>query len=254
LVEQVCLLGSLAPGFYGRRSAYETFLTNVNGSLYLAAHLNEQGMELWKIDGTTGGTQRVADLNPGRGDSNPYFLGASNGVLYFSANDLTYGREPFRYDPRLTPAALRINAGGPQYVTTDGRTFLADSYFTGGQPSAVLDNPMDGTEDDSLYLQGRYGTHFGYNLPTGNGTFDVILHFRETYWNMQAGVPGDFNSRRFNVDVEGIRRLTEYSILGATFGQNTFVREASGLPSPTTCSTCILRRAAPTWLTCRPLK
>jgi hypothetical protein len=111
-------------------------------------------------------------------------------------------------------------------VTTDGRTFLAASYFTGGQPSAVLDNPMDGTEDDSLYRQGRYGSHFGYNLPTGNGTFDVILHFRETYWNMMQGVPSDFNSRRFNVDVEGTRQLTEYSILGATFGQNTFVREA----------------------------
>ena len=226
-VEQVSVLSSLTPGFYGRRDPYQPYLTNVNGTLYLAAHLDESGLELWKSDGTTAGTQRVADLKPGRGGSNPSYLGAANGVLYFSADDGTRGQEPYRYDPRPAPAALRINAGSSRpFVTADGRRFGADNYFTGGQPSAVLDNPLDGTEDDSLYLQGRYGAHFGYNLPTGNGTFEVILHFRETYWNMKQGVPGDANSRRFNVDVEGTRRLTEYSILGAAFGQNTFVREA----------------------------
>jgi ELWxxDGT repeat protein len=224
-VEPVMTLGSLSAAPNGQPVPYRAYLTDLNGTLYLAANLQADGLELWKSNGTPEGTQLVADLNPGPGGSNPSFLAAANGVLYFSANDGTHGQEPFRYDPR--PATLRINAGSSQpFVTADGRRFLADEYFTGGQPSAVLDNPLDGTEDDSLYLQGRYGSNFGYNLPTGNGTFNVILHFRETYWNMQEGVPGDANSRRFNVDVEGTRRLTEYSILGATFGQNTFVREA----------------------------
>ncbi len=225
--EPVYTLSSLTPGPpYGQRGPYQPYLTDVNGTLYLTANLNGKGMELWKSDGTTDGTQLVADLNPGPGGSNPSFLGVSNGVLYFSASDGTHGHEPFRYAPQ-TPSAIRINAGSSQqYQTADGRLFLADHYFTGGQPSAVLDNPLDDTEDDSLYFQGRYGSNFAYNLPTGNGTFDVILHFRETYWGMMKDVPGDANSRRFNVDVEGTRRLTEYSILGATFGQNTFVREA----------------------------
>lgn len=223
--EWVYTLAYLEPIPYHRRDPYATHLTNVNGTLYLAATLDGNGMELWKSDGTIAGTQPVGDLNPGRDDSNPSFLGAANGVLYFSANDGTHGQEPFRYDPRI-PLAIRINAGGGQYVTTDGREFLADAYFTGGQPSAVLNNPPDGTEDDSLYFQGRYGSRFSYNLITGNGTFDVILHFRETYWGMVKDVPGDANSRRFNVDVEGTRRLSEYSIRAATFGQNTFVREA----------------------------
>jgi hypothetical protein len=44
----------------------------------------------------------------------------------------------------------------------------------------------------------------------------VILHFAELYWgNTKAGGVG---SRKFNVDLEGVRKLTEYDIFAKTGG------------------------------------
>jgi ELWxxDGT repeat protein len=221
-VEPVLLLGSLSPdpNGFGQRAPYPIYLTELNGTLYLAANLDVNGLKLWQLEPGVAGPRNVATLNPPR---NPSFLTVSNGMLYFSASDGTHGMEPFQYTP--PPFAIRINAGSGQYETTDGRLFSADRYFTGGRPSVISEAPLEGTEDDSLYRQGRVGEAFGYNLPTGSGTFVVTLHFREPYWGMN-GRPGDANSRRFNVDAEGTRQLSNYSIRDAAEGQDAFVRES----------------------------
>jgi hypothetical protein len=39
-----------------------------------------------------------------------------------------------------------------------------------------------GTADDYLYQTGRHGISFRYNFPTGNSSYDVVLHFAETYF------------------------------------------------------------------------
>jgi hypothetical protein len=44
----------------------------------------------------------------------------------------------------------------------------------------------------------------------------VILHFNETWFGYRAG--GGIGSRRFHVDVEGTRRLTNYDIFAAAGG------------------------------------
>ncbi|MBD0255643.1 MAG: hypothetical protein ICV83_07975, partial [Cytophagales bacterium] len=223
-VEPVLLLGSLSPrpDGYGQRAPYPVYLTNLNGTLYLAANLDVNGLKLWQLEPGVAGPRNVATLNPPR---NPSFLTVSNGMLYFSADDGTHGMEPFRYTPPTPPLAIRINAGSGQYATADGRLFSADRYFTGGRPSVISEAPLEGTEDDSLYRQGRVGEAFSYNLPTGSGTFVVTLHFREPYWGMN-GRPGDANARRFNVDAEGTRQLSNYSIREAAEGQDAFVRES----------------------------
>jgi hypothetical protein len=103
----------------------------------------------------------------------------------------------------------RINAGGETVATSSNQTFTSDTYYADGKTYQVT-TPIDNTLEDSLYQTERYGPAFSYGLPTGNGTFDVTLHFSELYWGVK--VKGGVGSRRFNVDIEGERKLIEYDI------------------------------------------
>jgi ELWxxDGT repeat protein len=63
-------------------------LVNVNGELFFAGYDVLHGYQLWKSDGTAGGTVRVTDVNaPAGGFSNLQDLTSFNGELYFFAND-----------------------------------------------------------------------------------------------------------------------------------------------------------------------
>ncbi len=117
---------------------------------------------------------------------------------------------------------LRVNAGGGAYTTGSGKTFLADTYYAGGALSALVTANVAGTTDDPLYQTGRHGA-FSYNLPVAGGTYDVVLHFNETYWGHLAA--GGAGSRRFNVDIEGSRRLTNYDIFAKAGGAMRAVSE-----------------------------
>ncbi len=59
----------------------------VGNAFYFVADNGNSGAELWKSDGTPGGTTLVKDINPGAGGSDPSFLTDVNGTLFFSASD-----------------------------------------------------------------------------------------------------------------------------------------------------------------------
>jgi hypothetical protein len=105
---------------------------------------------------------------------------------------------------------FRVNAGGNAFSTIDARSFAPDGYFSGGAVSTATTLGIGGTADDYLYQTGRHGTSFSYNFPTGNGSYDVVLHFAETYFGNTA--PGGIGSRKFHVDAEGVRKLTDYDV------------------------------------------
>jgi ELWxxDGT repeat protein len=69
----------------------------LDDTLFFVANDGIHGMELWKSDGTTSGTQLAADINLS-GHSDPRMLKASNGSLYFTANDGLNGTELWGYD------------------------------------------------------------------------------------------------------------------------------------------------------------
>jgi hypothetical protein len=115
-----------------------------------------------------------------------------------------------------TPAApgtgaLRVNAGGSSF-TGAGGVFGADQYASGGSAWKYTTRDIQNTTDDSLYLNVRYGTSFGYSLPAAAGSYKLRLHFAECFFH--AG------GRVFNVDVNGSRALTNFDIAGATGGLN----------------------------------
>jgi ELWxxDGT repeat protein len=210
------------------------WLTYANGRLYFAAGIDPwyegpyghpSRVELWTSDGTTEGTYLVADINPdlgggedpSEGGSYPMWLVDAKGVIYFTADNGTVGRELWTYTtPNAVVPALRLNAGGGAYHTPTGEPFSADAFFSGGS-TGRLKTPVDfaNTEADTLYQTERWGT-FSYKLPVENGSYQVVLHFAESYWGYSR--PGGVGSRRFNVDIEGRRQLTEFDIFAKAGG------------------------------------
>ncbi len=70
-----------------------------NGNYFLfAAQSSSGGLELWKSDGTTGGTIMLKDINPGADSSNPSDFYQLNGLVLFSAQSAASGREYWRSD------------------------------------------------------------------------------------------------------------------------------------------------------------
>lgn len=84
----------------GTTASSPTNLVNVNGDLFFLADDGTHGRELWRSDGTAAGTVLVEDIREGLDpvskkpfSSEPRDLTSLNGVLFFSANDGTHGRE-----------------------------------------------------------------------------------------------------------------------------------------------------------------
>lgn len=70
-------------------------LTAAGTKLFFTASSAAAGRELWKSDGTTIGTAMVSDIRAGVGNANILEINLSGQDLFLSANDLTFGQEPW---------------------------------------------------------------------------------------------------------------------------------------------------------------
>lgn len=114
---------------------------------------------------------------------------------------------------------LRINAGGDAYAASNGRQFKADQYYTGtDRTSSVATGDILNTTDDALYRTGRCSPSFSYKIPVANGKVNVVLHFAEI-WFKEAG------KRKFHVNIEGSRKLTDYDIYARAGGTMRAVQQ-----------------------------
>jgi len=106
----------------------------------------------------------------------------------------------------LTNALYRIRAAQSAPLTTTRGTFTSDQYYspTPGNTSTTS-TAIAGTTDQALYQAERYGQQFAYALPVPNGTYTVVLHFAETYWQLVG-------QRVFNVSLEKALVLDHYDI------------------------------------------
>ncbi|MFN0149357.1 MAG: ELWxxDGT repeat protein [bacterium] len=74
-------------------------IVDANGTAFLIASDGASGMELWKSDGTVGGTVLVKDIYPGSpGGLSGSFLVAIGSTVYFAASDGAVGRELWKSD------------------------------------------------------------------------------------------------------------------------------------------------------------
>ena len=112
----------------------------LDGALYFGADDGVHGYELWKSDGTAGGTVLVKDINPS-GDSEADEFFELDGILYFSATDGENGYElwalTFVSDPIIvpTPARSRSSSSSTPQSRAKVQAIFAEYYAEQGVPT-----------------------------------------------------------------------------------------------------------------------
>ncbi len=155
----------------------DTFATSIilaGSNIFFTAHDGTNGLELWKTDGTADGTSMVKDINP-NGDSQPRLTYDQSvfidGILYFSADDGTNGRELWKTDG-----------------TADGTSIVKDIYLGGNANIGKVVN-MDGT----IYFVGTDGTNVtnGRELWKTDGTAEGTTKVKAVWQGGQFGGPSN---------------------------------------------------------------
>lgn len=121
---------------YPAGDAQVSRLAVVDGYLYFRASDGTHGEELWISDGSAGGTQMLADVQPGAEGSEPTWLTPVGGQLFFVADDGTYGRELHVADAdgaQLVADITQDDSLGPLQLAAVGTTccFVADDGIHG---------------------------------------------------------------------------------------------------------------------------
>jgi ELWxxDGT repeat protein len=151
----------------------------VGTKIFFTASDPTAGLELWKTDGTSAGTARVLDINPGTAGSGPCYLTAFNGRLYFEAGTAQSGLELWSSDGTAagTNLVLDIAPGAlgsqPRYLVVSGGTlyFLATDV-THGVQTWQSDGTAAGTVARTNFTLGGAYTDTGPLVPVnGQLTF-----------------------------------------------------------------------------------
>ncbi|MDF1800707.1 MAG: hypothetical protein P1V81_16145 [Planctomycetota bacterium] len=155
----------------GSAYAKDSFV-ELGGYHYFVATSLFFGSELFRTDGTVGGTTLVADVNLGSGGSSISRLVAYNGKLWFSANDGTHGSELWTSDG--TAAGTKMVA---DIRPGSSSSFIKQLVGMGGK---VYFGASDGTNGAELW--GSDGTEGGTALvfdvnpgSSGSNVDDIVL-------------------------------------------------------------------------------
>jgi hypothetical protein len=108
---------------------------------------------------------------------------------------------------------LRILAGSSRsYVDRAGKVWNPDSNFAGGVSVRSPLQHIWRTQDASIYRTSRQGD-FSYNIPLKPGTYELHLHFAETYYGPEDAGGGGEGSRVMTVTANGKPLLTDFDVL-----------------------------------------
>ncbi len=137
----------------------------------------------------------------------------SNGCrLYYGTGSIGSTTTP----PPPTSSSYAINTGGGATGT-----FAADAYVSGGNTYSVTSTiDVSGAANPApaaVYQSERWGPST-YTFPslTSSKSYTVRLHFAEIFFNA-AG------KRKFNVDINGTRELTDFDVFAAAGANNKAV-------------------------------
>ena len=109
----------------------------VNDRLFLAGGNTPNDLELFTSDGTSSGTVRIRDINPGVIGSYPGRFTEVQGDVYFVADDGTHGSELWKSDGTSAGTVLvkDINVGSsssnPRYLANCGGTLFFNTFAAG---------------------------------------------------------------------------------------------------------------------------
>lgn len=198
----------------GEKPSAITF--NINLTSISCGGGNNGAAQLQNILGGTAPYRIFWNGNPAQGTSILENLGAGDySVEVFDVNNCSVTQNFTITSEANCPTTVRINAGGSLYTTTDGRVFIADTYFSTPSDPNFNNAAIAGTPDQTLYKTHRWrnGNLF-YNIPVTPGTYEVTLHFAETY-----GPNNAVGMRIFDVNMEGNTVIDNFDPVAAAGGQ-----------------------------------
>jgi hypothetical protein len=143
---------------------------------------------------------------------------------------------PAQQQTTSPPSIANINAGGTAFTGTDGTSWSADQYYSGGD-LVYSSSMISGTQDLALYRSARRGLYgdFSYSIPLTNGAYTLKLRFAELVYSARG-------QRVFHVLVNGAAVLSNFDILAevpsltaldkqfpVTVGNGTLLIEVKGV-------------------------
>ena len=198
----------------GAENGFEISLASSNlvefrGKLFFEARDDKYGEEVWMTDGTSAGTVRVTDINPGAGDASPEFLTVFDttmnnpsslygDILLFSADNGSSGKElwriqrspilPFNFTSNLvrdinstvgkgsSPKPLASSTfslyQGDLYFSADNDVNGRELWKTGGSSGdTTLVKDIDSSSDNSIQ----------------STTFGTAIYENELYFAASSG-------------------------------------------------------------------
>jgi ELWxxDGT repeat protein len=161
-----------------------TGFTGVGNTVYFTAIDATHGQELWKSDGTAGGTSLVVDLNPGIGSSYPQNLTATTNTLFFNAASDGSTFQLYGSTAGVTQVLAPFQAYN--LVSTGSRLFFTGDDGTHGSQVWTSDGTLAGTgmvqdinpnadpfglvlAGSTLYFMAYNGTAYSVYSTTGIG-------------------------------------------------------------------------------------
>jgi len=116
---------------------------------------------------------------------------------------------------------VHILAGASRkYLDHSGKLWNPDIYFSGGKAVASASQHIWRTQDPIIYRSSRQGD-FAYDIPLKPGTYELHLHFAETFYGPENAGGGGEASRTMTISANGTILLRDFDVLADAGGERT---------------------------------
>jgi len=178
----------------GYNDSNPTYLTLYNSEIYFSANDGINGLELWHSDGTSDGTEMLANINPS-GSFNPKYLTRMNSyddLLYFAAEDGSNGKALWQSDGTsggTTMVENMENSDPTELFAYDQELYFGAEFSGSGNEVLQLVQNDSTPPTVSLFTEIASGsadsTPHNFNVVNGDLFFsaDDGTNGRELWWS-----------------------------------------------------------------------
>lgn len=160
-------------------SGFPTQLTVVGNTLFFEATTEAEGRELWRSDGSSGGTVLVLDFRDGISSGSPRSLIEYGGALLFfvetDAGSALWRAEASGATTQIGPTWAGQGSAGATLTEYEGHLYLSHRSETTGGELWRTDGTAPGT---ALFADLNPGV--GNSFPNKPNVFDGFLYFKAT--------------------------------------------------------------------------